>query len=105
MTVNVWDSKPHTVDYHGQTIEVFYRSALAKALNRAIVTIRSMEAKGVISTPRLRDGANRWLYTREQIEAMVELAREEGVLDPRYRRPFTQRFIDQAHAILNRLPS
>ena len=102
--MNTWDSKPRYVDYRGQTVEMFYRSALATALNREIVSIRSMEHKGVLSHPRLKDGRSRWLYTRDQIEDLVVLATEEGVIDPRYRRPFTERFIREAHQILQRLP-
>jgi len=101
----VWDARPQYVDYHGQTIETFTRSALAKALNREFATICAMERNGVLPHPRLKDGRGRWLYTRPQILAMVALAEEEGVLDPRYRRKFSERFITEAHRILSELPT
>lgn len=100
-----WDEQPHYVLYKGQTIEVFWRGALAKALNRTVVAIRAMERKGSIRTPALFDKHERWLYTRDQIEDMVKLAKEEGVLDPRTTRKFSDRFVKEAHRILGRRPS
>jgi hypothetical protein len=104
--MNTWDAKPQYVDYHGLTLEAFYRSALAKALNRTLSGIRTMERNGVLCHPALKDGRQppRWLYTRDQIEDLVRLAEEEGVIDPRYRRPFSPYFIASAHQILKRLP-
>lgn len=105
MKPNTWDAHPKYVDYHGQTLEMFTRGALAQALNREQGTIRSMERKGVLCHPRLRDGRKWWMYSRAQIEALVQLAEEEGVLNPNYRNPFSERFIREAHSILNKLPS
>jgi hypothetical protein len=102
--MEVWDGKPQEVEYRGQNIEVFYRSALAMALNRKIGTICAMERNGVLCHPRLRSGRGRWLYTRDQIEELAALAVAENLSDPRYRRPFTNHFIEQAWAILSRLP-
>jgi len=105
MTLLVWDGRPQYVEFRGQTIEVFTRTALAKALNREFATVCSLERKGILIHPRIRDGRGRWLYTRAQILALVNLAEEEGVIDPRYRRTFSPRFIEQAHLILSQLPS
>jgi hypothetical protein len=102
--VKIWDVRPQQLDYNGKTIEMFNRGAVAKALNREVVTIRSMERKGVLCHPRLKDVRGRWLYTRGQIEDLIQLAKEEEVLDPRFRRPFSDRFIREAHAILSALP-
>ncbi len=101
---NAWDSKPNYVDLHGQTVEVFRIGALAKALNRTTSTIRSMVLKGVLCHPLLKNGNGEWLYTRDQIEDLIALAEETGVIDPRYRRPFSSGFITQAHHILHRKP-
>ena len=101
---NTWDAKPVYKVFGGQTMEVFYRSHLAKALNREQVTIRSLERRGVLCTPYLREKRGRWLYTRDQIEDLIRLADDEGVLDPRYRNSFSQRFINEAHQILSRPP-
>jgi hypothetical protein len=101
-----WDSAPKYLDYKGQTIEAFYRGALAKALNRKVVTIRAMVMKGVMPNPRLKDGHGRWLFTRDQIEDMIALFTEEGILDPRsVNRPPSKHFIEQTHQILSRLPA
>lgn len=87
---------------HGQTREMFLKSALAMALNRQLVTIRSMEHHGVLSRPRLRNYRNRWLYSRDQIEDLIKLAEEEGVIDPNLRKPFSERFIKEANIICRR---
>lgn len=102
--MNVWDVRPQELEYNGRVIVMFKRGALAKALNREVVTIRSLERKGVLCHPRLKDGCGRWLYTGDQIEDLIQLATDEGVLDPRFRKPFSNRFITEAHAILSRLP-
>lgn len=99
-----WDAKPLSQDYNGRDTEFFTRGHLAKALNRESVSIRALERRGVLCHPRLKNGRGWWLYTWDQIEDLIQLAREEKVLNPNYRRPFTQRFIDEAWQILNRLP-
>lgn len=97
-----WDAKPVWMSVHGQTKEMFLKSALAMALNRQLVTIRSLENSGVLSKPRLRNYRGRWLYSRDQIEDLVKLAEEEGVIDPLLRRPFSKRFITEANKICKR---
>lgn len=101
---NAWDAKPQRVDYHGQTIECFRIGALAMALNRTVSAIRSMTLKGVLCHPPLQNGNGQWLFTRSQIEDLVKLAEAEGVLNPNYRRTFSEAFVEQAHQILHRLP-
>lgn len=102
--MKIWDNRPRYLDYKGQRLEVFTRTDMAKALNRAHSSLRAMEMKGIIPKPRLKDRRGWWCYTRDQIEDMVKLAREERVLDPNYRRTFSNRFIEEAHRILRRLP-
>lgn len=63
-----------------------------------------MELKGVLCHPLVKDHRGHWLYTRDQIESLIELAREENVLDPRYRNSFSERFVREAHRILKREP-
>ena len=101
-----WDGRWHALDYQGMVVIFFERAALAKALNRSVAAIRAMERKGVICKPKIRlpSYPNPWLYTEEQITAMIQLAEEEGVINPNYRRPFSQRFINEAHSILGRMP-
>lgn len=104
MTEKRWDARPRYVYFQGRNVEVFTRGDLARALNRQLVTIRLMEQHGVLRHPKLRNKRGFWCYTRDQIEDLVRLAAEEGVLDPRFRRPFSKRFITDAHQILQRLP-
>lgn len=104
MAKTIWDGRPQYMEYNGQTVELFTRGALAKALNRVVGTIRSMEMKGVLCHPRLKTRDGRWLYTRDQIEDLVRLAEEENVLDPRFRNTFSDRFCSEAKRILNREP-
>jgi hypothetical protein len=102
--VRNWDAKPIILIYKGQDCEFFYRSHLAKALDRQIVSIRALEQRNVFCHPKFKDNRQRWLYTRDQIEDLIALFKEEGVLDPRQHRPYSARFIKEAHAILSRLP-
>ena len=101
-----WDGKWHALDYSGQLTIFYERAGLALALNRTVAAIRAMERKGIICKPRVRlpRYPNPWLYTEGQILAMVRLAEEEGVIFPTYRRPFSERFINEAHNILDRMP-
>jgi hypothetical protein len=101
-----WDGKFHALDYHGQIVIFFEREGLAKALNRKPSSIHAMEHKGILCKPKVRlpSYPHPWLYTESQILAMIQLAEEEGVLNPNYRKPFTKRFINEAHSILGRMP-
>lgn len=100
----VWGAKPKYVEYHGETVEVFTRKAVALALNRQIVTIRALEKQGILAHPKLQNGRGHWLYTRQQIRDLVELAMQEKVLDPGPRNPWTDRFAREARRIIRRLP-
>ena len=101
-----WDDKWHALDYHGQIVIFFERAGLAKALNRTPDAIRAWEQKGIICKPKIRlpKYPHPWLYTESQVLAMMQLAEEEGVINPNYRKPFSKRFINEAHSILGRMP-
>ena len=71
----------------GREIELFGISELADALNRKPVTIRKWEREGHIpNATYTKPGINkdprgrRRLYSRAQIEALVKIAQEEGIL-------------------------
>jgi hypothetical protein len=92
-----WDAHPKEVEIKIPTksgvrtvrVEVFPIGALAKALKREPVTIRSWILKGWIPKARFktppihgtRGNAGRRLWTRRQIEGMLQIAQEEGLLD------------------------
>ncbi len=89
---NGWDSHPRTITIKGVAHEFFYVSALAKALERSTKTIYLWEANGWLPKSRYRTkakhenlpgkaAAGRRLYTRKQIEAVIDAAKQTGVFD------------------------
>lgn len=99
-----WDTSPKTMKLKGEDTEFFTIAALATALGRKPVTIRSWEMKGwlPLSTYRTSPPKNspidgkkpmgQRLYTRAQIEAVIKAAHEAGVTDPEVRRPAWKSF-------------
>jgi hypothetical protein len=82
-----WDAKPRKYVVAGVETEFFTVGDLAKALGRQPVTIRKWEREGVIPKSTYqspgKDGdvrGRRRLYTRQQVEGMVRIAHEEGIL-------------------------
>lgn len=82
-----WDAKPRKYVVGGTETEFFTVGQLATALGRQPVTIRKWEREGVIPKATFqapgKDGdprGRRRLYSREQVEGMVRIAHEEGVL-------------------------
>jgi hypothetical protein len=100
-----WDSHPLKVWIKGVEYEMFRVGALAKALGRDSVTVRAWMRKGWLprnsyqTAPVVgsRGNAARRLWTRAQIEGIVAIAQEEGLLDAKPPRPvdtsFTPRVI------------
>lgn len=88
-----WDRAPIVMKVKGVEREFFEIGALAEALGRRAVTIRSWEDKGIFPKPRYRTKPprpsakgkvtlGRRLYTRAQIEAVVAAAKVSKVYDP-----------------------
>lgn len=80
-----WAQYPRTFRVGGKEREFFTTQALAVALNRTSQTIRLWERRGVLPktryrTPNLNGIGGVRLYTRKQIEGIVRVAEEEGVL-------------------------
>jgi hypothetical protein len=80
-----WDSHPRNYKLKGKDTDFFSLGDLAKALGRKPVTLRKWEAQGVIpkstyQRPSEDPRGRRRLYTRPQIEGIVRIAREEGIL-------------------------
>ncbi|MDJ0463159.1 hypothetical protein [Streptomyces sp. H27-C3] len=81
----LWDSKPRVYRVGGELQEFFSIGHLSMALNRRPVTIRKWERLGIIPAPTFvirgkTERGNRRLYTRAQVEGMVQIAQEEGIL-------------------------
>jgi len=95
-----WDAHPVKTWVKGIPIEMFRIGALAKALGRDSVTIRSWMRKGWLprnayqTAPVVgsRGDAGRRLWTRAQIEGIVAIAREEGLLAEKPPRPVDTNF-------------
>lgn len=99
-----WDDRPTVLKVGGKAMEFFTVGQLGEALGgRRAVTIRKWERTGVIPNPTFRKPSEdprgqRRLYSRAQVEGMIQIAEEEGVLQP-YSRAikdtnFTARVID-----------
>lgn len=85
-----WDRRPQRFKVGGVEREFFTVGDLAHALGRRPGTIRKWERDAVL--PRatfIKPGTDgdprgrRRLYSRDQVEGIIEIAREERVLDPR----------------------
>jgi hypothetical protein len=98
-----WDDQPLLLIYGGEAREWFTIRHLAAALDRKTVTIRSWERKGMMPQTPFRTpppkntslpGAakGRRLWTREQIEGILRIAKEEGVIVDQKQSPPTERF-------------
>lgn len=98
-----WDN-PRVLKIAGEPIEFFSTGQLALALGgRSPVTMRAWEASGTIPRPKYwakspDPRGKRRLYTRAQLEGMVKIAAEEGLLDKNSKKPiratrFTERVV------------
>lgn len=85
-----WYDNPQIKRLHGQDVEMFTVGALAKAINKSVYSVRLYEDNGYIpATPyrlpsREINGSTRKgrrLYTRQMIEAVVDIFAANGVLD------------------------
>ena len=104
-----WDNKPRKYVTNGQDREFFTVGHLALALGRRPVTIRLWEREGVIPKATYQvnsesPNGRRRLYTREQIEGLVKLAFEEGILHTHDQRPISKtQFTARAIELFTRL--
>lgn len=99
-----WDAKPVRKTIAGKTYEFFTLGALAQALGRKPVTIRSWELAGQFPKARYRSGGDpqfqKRLYTRAQVEGVVRIAKEEGIFNITRAIPFhTTKFTEKVVAL------
>ena len=82
----LWDAHPRVYRVNGKDTQLFAIGALAKALGRQVVTVRSWERRGWLPAPVLRspgEGAMQHrLYSRAFIEGVVRIATEENLMKP-----------------------
>jgi hypothetical protein len=93
---NEWDASPRTYPVKGVATEFFTVGHLALAVNRTARTVRYWERNKILPpatfrAPKPHKGALKQvgdrLYSRAQIEAVVAVAKEEGVLDGKAPKP------------------
>lgn len=107
-SVSHWDESPVVRLFGGQAREFFTIGHLAAALDRSVVTIRAWEKRGVLPQTPYRtpppkgperpstglggtSSKGRRLWTRAQIEGVLQIAQECGVItDPKQRPPNEQ---------------
>lgn len=79
-----WDATPRTYEFGGVHYEFYSIGDLAAALQKRPVTIRLWESRGYIPKPlrapaKIQDMRQR-IYSRAQIDGIVRIAAEEGIL-------------------------
>jgi hypothetical protein len=103
-----WEAKPRTYTVNGKDVQFFTIGQLAMALNRSAKTVRRWEERGVIPSAIFRApsksvrGKQR-LYTRAQVEGMVRIAQEEGLLHSNYQGIRKTRFTEKTIALFAKL--
>jgi hypothetical protein len=86
--IEKWDAKPFIFLVDGKEREFFAIGQLGKALgNRSAVTLRKWERDGILpkspyTKPSSDPRGRRRMYTRDMVEGLVIIAREEKVLWP-----------------------
>lgn len=110
---HTWDASPRKYAWNETIYEFFSVGHLAMALQKSAVTIRLWESQGYIPqtqrAPSEHPSKRQRIYSRAQIEGIVRIAAEEGILGearPRLDRTrFKERvldlFIELAHKPLN----
>jgi hypothetical protein len=111
----VWDAKPVYYMVGGEKREFFLISHLAKALDYSVQSIRAWEAAGVLPrtpfrSPKTRrpvaggrSNKGRRLWTREQVEGIVRIAKRHGVIFNK--KPPTVAFARDVAQLFNELVS
>jgi len=93
---NEWDVAPRSYKVKGVATEFFTVGHLALAVNRSARTVRYWEREKILPpatfrAPKPNKGVLKQvgdrLYSRAQIEAVVKVAQEEGVLDGKAPKP------------------
>ena len=106
-----WAEKPLVYKVGGEDREFFTIGHLAKALGYSVQSIRAWENSLLLPKSRYRTPSprlanqpehlrkGRRLWTREQIEGILRIASEEGVI--LNKKPPTQRFAYRVQALFN----
>lgn len=104
-----WDAhKPVVLHVKGQPVEFYTVGVLAHFLDRKPPAMRKWEKLGYLPqssyvTPGRNHHGQKRLYTRQLIEGLVEIAREEGVLGESNRNVSATNFPRRAAELFERL--
>ncbi len=114
----LWDAHPVTYVVANEKRQFFYIGALAKALDRSVQAIRLWESQGLLPntpyrSPRTakpvaggRSNKGKRLWTREQIEGILRVAKKHNVILPDrkgHRNPPTSAFAEEVAQLFNEL--
>lgn len=109
-----WDSRPVKLVVDGEPREFFTIGMLAKALQRSAITLREWEVRGILPQANYRKAAinpakNTRLYTRAQVEGIVAVAWEHGLMRQAkagglLRGRIPQGFVDRVHELFQEAP-
>jgi MerR HTH family regulatory protein len=97
----VWAGRPRTFSKRPGE-EFFEIRILAKQLRRKSNTMRAWHSSGFLPKARFHAYGRR-LYTRAQIEGLVRIAEEEGLLRDKRRNPATTHFPQRAKELFDRI--
>jgi hypothetical protein len=105
-----WDDKPFKFKLNGKEVEFFSVGQLGMALgNRSSNTLRAWEKNGILpKSPYVKPSSDprgrRRMYTRDMVEGLVRIAREEGVLWPHKGVRLSEtKFQERAHLLFKML--
>lgn len=98
--------KPVVMTVKGRDVEFFYIGSLAKALGRSAITLRRWEDNGVIprsgyTKPSSDPRGKRRLYSRQQVEGIIRIANDEGLLEKKT--TLTVRFTERVTELFREL--
>ncbi len=82
-----WDAKPQIFQVKGKDVEFFPIGAFAQAINRTAATLRKWEELGTLPktpyfTPSPDRRGRRRMYSRDMVEGVIRIAKEEKVYWP-----------------------
>lgn len=106
-----WDAHPRSFRVGGKSHEFFTTGNLAQALNRRPGTIRSWEREGLLpksifQSPSKDPRGRRRLYTRAQVEGIIQIAMEEGLFQDQFHTPINKTaFTEKVLALFTKLGS
>jgi hypothetical protein len=105
-----WDDSPQIFTFRGVPTEFFTIGALGTALgNRSPNTLRAWEKEGILPKSVFKKPSSdprgvRRMYSRDMVEGLIRIAKEEGVLWPHKGQKLSRtRFTEKAVTLFQQL--